>query len=80
MTSSNQYKLKRATRVIIPNVHCQDALAQSGIATLSQKWEEASVNFIIREGSSHLFPHASVKRPYGVGLAEAYQFFVSLIL
>ena len=65
--------------MLLPIFIYQDALAQCGIATLSQRRKETCVNFIKREGSSlplpsALVPYASIliKKDHTVlGLAEA---------
>ena len=67
MKTPNQSE--KLLHIISLNVYNQDALSQSGIATLSQRREEVCVNFIKREGSSSplpnaLVPHVSIKRPY----------------
>ena len=48
--------------MLLPIFIYQDALAQCGIATLSQRRKETCVNFIKREGSSSPLPSALV--PY----------------
>lgn len=49
---------KRATRIVLPNCHYDDALIQSGITVLSQRRKEACTNFIKRDclSSSVLTP------------------------
>ena len=40
---------KRALRIVLPNCHYDDALIQPDITTLSQRREEACINFIKRD-------------------------------
>ena len=60
---------KRALRIVLPNCHYDDALIQSGITALSQRREEACINFIKRDCLSSpvlkpLIPCVSIDRPY----------------
>ena len=60
---------KRALRIVLPNCHYDDALIQSGITALSQRREEACINFIKRDCLSSpvlkpLIPCVSIVRPY----------------
>ena len=60
---------KRALRIVLPNCHYDDALIQSGITALSQRREEACINFIKRDCLSSpvlkpLIPFVSIDRPY----------------
>ena len=60
---------KRALRIILPNCHYDEALIQSHITALSQRREEACINFIKRDCLSSpvlkpLIPRVSIDRPY----------------
>ena len=60
---------KRALRIVLPNCHYDDALIQSGITALSQRREEACINFIKRDCLSSpvlkpLIQCVSIDRPY----------------
>ena len=60
---------KRALRIVLPNCHYDDALIQSGITALSQRREEACINFMKRDCPSspvlkRLIPCVSIGRPY----------------
>ena len=60
---------KRALCIVPPNCHYDDALIESDITALSQKREEACINFIKRDCLlSHalrpLIPFVSIDRPY----------------
>ena len=60
---------KRALGIVLPNCHYDDALIQPGITTLSQRREEACINFIKRDCLSSpvlrpLIPCVSIDRPY----------------
>ena len=63
------YLVKRALRIVFPNCHYDDALIQFGITALSQRREEACINFIKRDCLSSpviksLIPCVSIDRPY----------------
>ena len=60
---------KRALRIVLLNCHYDDALIQPDITTLSQRREEACINFIKRDCLSSpvlrpLIPCVSIDRPY----------------
>ena len=60
---------KRVLRIVLPNCHYDDALIQSGITALSQRREEACINFIKRDCLSSpvlkpLIPCVSIDRLY----------------
>ena len=60
---------KRALRIILPNCHYDEALIKSDITALSQRREEACINFIKRDCLSSpvlkpLIPRVSIDRPY----------------
>ena len=66
---------KKARRIVLPNYHYEDALIQSGITALSQRREEACINFIERDCLSSpvlrpLIPCVSIDRPYCFRLSE----------
>ena len=74
---------KRALRIVLPNCHYDDALIQSGITALSQRREEACINFIKRDCLSSpvlmsLIPCVSIDRPYCLRSDE--RFLVRVVL
>ena len=66
---------KRALRIVLPNCHYDDALIQSGITAVFQRWEEACTNSIKRDCMSSsvlkpLIPSGSIDRPYCLRLGK----------